>query len=74
MVVVAFEGETLDGDLDDRITGEGWQCTRAVSNQWCRKLMGMMDEWDKVLTTNNAHECGEYYMADYIARELDLFD
>lgn len=73
VVVVAFEGETLDRDLDERIGGDPdqWQC---VSNQWCRKLMGMMDEWDKMLTTDNAHECGRYYMADYIARELGLFD
>ncbi len=74
VVVVEFEGETLDGDLTERITGADWEYPISPSNQWCRKLMGMMDEWDKLLTTANAHECGGYYMADYIARELGLFD
>ena len=74
VVVAEFEGVQLDGALTERISGEDWSYTGSVSNQWCRKLMGMMDEWDVMLTTNNAHECGKYYMTDYIARELGLFD
>lgn len=72
--VVEFDGVTLDEYIAERITGEGRQSTGSVSNQWCRKLMGMMDEWDVVLTTTNARKCGKYYMTDYIARELGLFD
>jgi hypothetical protein len=74
VVVVEFEGVLLDEDLTERIGRSDWTYTRGVSNQWCRKLMGMMDEWDVMLTTENAHECGKYYMTDYIARELGLFD
>lgn len=74
VVVVEFDGVSLDADLAECIAGEDWENTGSVSNQWCRKLMGMMDEWDVMLTTANAHECGKYYMTDYIARELGLFD
>jgi hypothetical protein len=74
VVVGTFEGVPLDEDLAERIECSDWAYTRGVSNQWCRKLMGMMDEWDVMLTTKNAHECGKYYMTDYIARELGLFD
>lgn len=73
VVIVEFDGVTLDGNLAERITGEEWQSTGFVSNQWCRKLMGMMDEWDVMLTTANAHKCGKYYMTDYIAKDLGLF-
>lgn len=44
------------------------------SNDWCRKLMGIMDELDEALTEENATRCGRYYATDYIARELGLFD
>lgn len=44
------------------------------SNVWCRQLMGMMDEWDEMLTDENATRCGEYYMIDEIARAMGLFD
>ena len=73
VVVVEFDGVTLDGDLAERIENKDWGYTEFISNQWCRKLMGMMDEWDVMLTTASAHECGKYYMTDYIARELGLF-
>lgn len=73
VVIVEFDGVTLDADLADRIVCADWEFMGSVSNQWCRKLMGMMDEWDVVLTTANAHKCGKYYMTDYIARELGLF-
>lgn len=74
VVVVEFDGVVLGADLVECIANVDWQHTGMVSNQWCRKLMGMMDEWDTMLTTANAHECGKYYMTDYIARELGLFD
>jgi hypothetical protein len=44
------------------------------SNVWCRQLMGMMDEWDEMLTEENATRCGEFYMVDEIARAMGLFD
>jgi len=74
VVIVEFDGVSLDADLSERIENEDWGYTEFVSNQWCRKLMGMMDEWDVMLTTANAHKCGKYYMTYYIARELGLFD
>lgn len=73
VVIVEFDGVSLNEDLADRIVCNDWEYTECISNQWCRKLMGMMDEWDVMLTTTNAHECGKYYMTDYIARELGLF-
>lgn len=74
VVVVEFDGVSLNEDLAERIANKDWGYTEFIPNQWCRKLMGMMDEWDKMLTTANAHKCGRYYMTDYIARELGLFD
>ena len=74
VVVAEFDGVSLNEDLIERIVCNDWEYTRSVSNQWCRKLMGMMDEWDVMLTTANAHERGRYYMTYYIARELGLFD
>lgn len=74
VVIVEFDGVSLNEDLAERIENKDWGYTEFISNQWCRKLMGMMDEWDVMLTTTNAHKCGKYYMTDYIARELGLFD
>ena len=45
-----------------------------VTNKWCRQLMGMMDEWDVMLTDENAKHCGIYYMTGYIAQSMGLFD
>lgn len=45
-----------------------------LSNEWCRKLMGIMDELDESLTDENAERCGHYYETDWLARELGLFD
>ena len=74
VVVVEFDGVSLNEDLAERIANKDWGYTEFIPNQWCRKLMGMMDEWDKMLTTANAHKRGKYYMTYYIARELGLFD
>lgn len=44
-------------------------------NTWLRrKLMGIMDELDVSITTENATRSGRYYAADYIAQALGLFD
>lgn len=45
-----------------------------VSNKWCRQLMGMMDEWDAMLTDDAAESSGTYYMVDEIAQFMGLFD
>lgn len=74
-----FCGEALgmsSGDLADIIRmhehPDGY--TRDLSNEWCRQLMGFMDELDVTLTDENAETCGQYYEADWLARELGLFD
>lgn len=75
-----FEGENLKVDCSDlagmigghleiQDTDDG-----RYSNEWCRKLMGIMDELDQSLTEENANRCGRYYATDYIARELGIFD
>lgn len=74
-----FDGENLELDnneLADAIDPdvEHDDYTPRYSNDWCRKLMGIMDELDEALTEENAKRCGRYYATDYIARELGLFD
>lgn len=56
-------GNHLEGDGDTH-----------YSNEWCRKLMGIMDELDEALTSENAARAGRYYEADWLAQELGLFD
>lgn len=76
VVVCDFEGRELTGlrseELAD-IVRNGVE-NDYVSNKWCRWLMGMMDEWDVMLTDENAKRCGLYYMTDSIARSMGLFD
>lgn len=73
-----YEGLRIDNrELADAIDPDvehEYNYDRQFRNQWCRKLMGIMDELDTCLTTENATRCGRYYAADYIARELGLFD
>lgn len=61
--------DAVDPDIEHE-----YNYDRQFRNQWCRKLMGIMDELDTCLTTENATRCGRYYAADYIARHLGLFD
>ena len=68
---------------DDKYTKEGieycapyWELILShhrMTNNWCRKLMGIMDELDEALTEENANRCGRYYATDYIAQKLGLF-
>lgn len=67
-------GNMSSEDLADWIEHPDWTIESTVSNIWCRKLMGIMDELDEALTEENAKRCGRYYATDYIARELGLFD
>ena len=75
-----FDGEKLElgnNELADAIDPEveyDYSFDTRMTNSWCRKLMGIMDELDEALTEENAKRCGRYYATDYIARELGLFD
>lgn len=76
VVVCYFEGRELTGLRAEElaeIVRNGVE-NDYVSNKWCRWLMGMMDEWDVMLTDENAKRCGLYYMTDSIARSMGLFD
>lgn len=73
--LVDFEGCSLQrynrdlaDDIRNHLQGE------SIPNVWCRKLMGIMDELDEVLTEENAKRCGRFYEADHLARELGLLD
>ena len=76
-----FDYETLDrftgnelADLIDPETEKDYNYDTMFSNGWCRRLMGVMDELDACLTDKAAAESGRYYEADWLARELGLFD
>lgn len=69
--------EFMNGDLADLIdpeTEKDYNYDTMFSNGWCRKLMGIMDELDACLTDEAATKQGMYYEADWLARELGLFD
>jgi hypothetical protein len=74
-----FEGVTLSRscrDLAEWVSShlDPDTYSPSLSNEWCRKLMGIMDELDETLTDENAERCGYYYETDWLARELGLFD
>jgi hypothetical protein len=76
-----FDYESLDrftndelAELIDPAIEKDYNYDAMLSNGWCRKLMGIMDELDKQLTDEAATECGMYYEVDWLARELGLFD
>lgn len=71
-----FSLKTFNGNLADWV-GDHLHpdmCAPSLSNEWCRKLMGIMDELDEALTDENAKRCGQFYETDWLARELGLLD
>lgn len=76
VVLCYFEGRELTGLRAEELAEivRGGAENDYVPNKWCRWLMGMMDEWDVMLTDENAKRCGLYYMTDSIARSMGLFD
>ena len=76
VVVCEFEGRELTGLRAEELAEivRGGAENDYVTNKWCRWLMGMMDEWDVMLTDENAKRCGLYYMTNSIARSMGLFD
>lgn len=69
VVVRRFEGVPIDGDLIDRIADAGpshW----GVSNFWVRKLLMMIDFWDREFTTRKANDEAEYLAAQRLSDQI----
>ena len=80
--VTEFEGQSLCGDREDLLQaireGDGGEVfglthRHTYSNQWCVKLLAMMDEWDKMFNSTAADEEGEYLATEDLQRELDEY-
>lgn len=74
-----FDGVNLDQYCRDLVEAVAEHRTPDASyshrsNQWCRMLMGIMDELDAALTDDNAASSGAYYETYFIAQKLGLFD
>jgi len=71
-----FDGRNLkDVRNDDLATMvEGCDTYDNCSLTWCRRLMGMLDEWDEMFLPANVERAALYYQTDALARAMGLFD
>lgn len=70
LVVERFEGINLALSSDELIERIEDQSNWHFSNQWCRNLLAMIDEWDKMFTSKNASKELEYQAANRMYCEL----
>lgn len=74
LVVESFEGVRLRGatseHLAELIEEEGHD---AFSNEWCRYLLAMMEEWEQCFTSKKASDEMEYQAAWQVARVARVF-
>lgn len=68
LVLEWFEGHNITmRNLADEIRGDE---TGTFSNEWCRKLLAMIDEWDSSFSRQNVKKEFEYQVAYRAASEL----
>lgn len=71
VVLTEFEGRDLDMSSKDLAEAIREDEEGLYPNEWCRKLLMMMDDWDEMITSKAAREEGEYLATEQLRQDMD---
>ena len=73
LCVAKFDGHTLEGMSSERFIEALEDPDTQFSNEWCRNLLAMMDEWDEIFTSHKVSSQFDYLMKDRILQRIEDF-
>lgn len=71
VVLTEFEGRDLDMSSEDLAGAIREDEEGLYPNEWCRKLLMMMDDWDQMITSDAAGSEGEYLATEQLRQDMN---